>query len=47
MLHRSDWAPGLLLGEDVELPRDAEIGGNVVIHPGTVIGAGRASRTGS
>ena len=40
VLHRSDWAPGLLLGEDVERPRDAEIGGSVVIHPGTVIGAG-------
>jgi acetyltransferase-like isoleucine patch superfamily enzyme len=39
-LHPSDWAPGLLLGEDVELPDDVEVGGNVVIHPGTHIGAG-------
>jgi len=40
VLHESDWAPGLLVGEDVELPDDVEIGGNVVIHAGTVIGAG-------
>ena len=40
MLHQSDWAPGLLLGEDVELPDDVEVGGNVVIHAGTRIGAG-------
>jgi acetyltransferase-like isoleucine patch superfamily enzyme len=39
-LHQSDWAPGLLLGEDVELPDDVDIGGNVVIHAGTRIGAG-------
>ena len=42
MLHQSDWAPGLLLGEDVELPDDVEVGGNVVIHAGTRIGAGVA-----
>jgi UDP-2-acetamido-3-amino-2,3-dideoxy-glucuronate N-acetyltransferase len=40
VLHPSDRAPGLLLGEGVELPDDAAIGGNVVVHPGTAIGAG-------
>jgi UDP-2-acetamido-3-amino-2,3-dideoxy-glucuronate N-acetyltransferase len=40
VLHPSDRAPGLLLGEDVELPDDVEIGGNAVIHPGTVVGLG-------
>jgi UDP-2-acetamido-3-amino-2,3-dideoxy-glucuronate N-acetyltransferase len=36
----SERAPGLLLGEGVELPESAEIGGRVTIHAGTVIGAG-------
>jgi UDP-2-acetamido-3-amino-2,3-dideoxy-glucuronate N-acetyltransferase len=40
VLRPSDRAPGLLLGEGVELPADAEIGGNVVVHAGTAIGAG-------
>ena len=40
MLRPSDRAPGLLLGEGVELPEDVELGANVVIHDGTVIGAG-------
>lgn len=40
MLRPSDRAPGLLLGEDVDLPSAVEIGGNVVIHRGTVIGDG-------
>lgn len=40
MLQPSDAAPGLLLGEGVELPPDAELGANVVIHAGTVLGAG-------
>lgn len=40
MLRPSDRAPGLLLGEDVDLPSTVEIGGNVVIHRGTVIGDG-------
>ena len=40
MLHASERAPGLLLGEGVELPEDAEFGGNVVVHAGTVLGAG-------
>ncbi|MEA2459770.1 MAG: hypothetical protein QOC95_2742 [Thermoleophilaceae bacterium] len=40
MLRPSERAPGLLVGEDVSLPDDAEIGGNVVIHAGTTLGAG-------
>lgn len=40
MLRESDRAPGLLLGDGVELPEDTELGGNVVIHGGTAIGAG-------
>ncbi|HEY6779448.1 MAG TPA: DapH/DapD/GlmU-related protein [Thermoleophilaceae bacterium] len=40
MLRPSERAPGLLLGEDVELPADVELGGGVVIHAGTRIGAG-------
>ena len=40
MLRPSDRAPGLLLGEDVDLPSTVEIGGNVVIHPGVGIGDG-------
>jgi hypothetical protein len=39
-LERSERAPGLLLGAAVELPDDVEIGGNVVVHAGTRIGAG-------
>ncbi len=38
MLRQSDRAPGLLIGQEVSLPRTAEIGGNVVIHDGTVLG---------
>jgi acetyltransferase-like isoleucine patch superfamily enzyme len=38
VLRPSDRAPGLLLGEGVELPDSVEIGGHVVIHSGTVIG---------
>ena len=37
-LRPSDRAPGLLLGDGVELPDSAEIGGNVVIHAGTRLG---------
>ena len=40
MLRPSDRAPGLLLGDGVELPPNAEIGGNVVIHSGTALGGG-------
>jgi acetyltransferase-like isoleucine patch superfamily enzyme len=36
----SDRSPGLLLGEGVELPDDAEIGANVVIHSGVQLGRG-------
>jgi len=38
VLRLSDRAPGLLLGERVELPQSVELGGNVVIHAGTVVG---------
>jgi acetyltransferase-like isoleucine patch superfamily enzyme len=38
VLRPSDRAPGLLLGEGVELSDSVEIGGHVVIHSGTVIG---------
>jgi acetyltransferase-like isoleucine patch superfamily enzyme len=40
VLRASDRAPGLLLGEGVELPDDVVIGGNVVIYAGTELGAG-------
>jgi acetyltransferase-like isoleucine patch superfamily enzyme len=40
VLRPSELAPGLLLGEGVEVPADASIGGNVVIHAGTALGAG-------
>jgi acetyltransferase-like isoleucine patch superfamily enzyme len=40
MLQPSERAPGLLLGEGVEVPESVEIGGHVVIHAGTVIGEG-------
>ena len=39
-LRQSDRAPGLLVGDDVEIPADATVGGNVVIHAGTRLGAG-------
>jgi acetyltransferase-like isoleucine patch superfamily enzyme len=40
VLQPSERAPGLLLGDGVELPDGVELGGNVVIHAGTVIGDG-------
>ena len=40
-LRPSDRAPGLLLGEGVELPDDVEIGGHVVVHAGTPDRRGR------
>ena len=40
MLRPSDRAPGLLLGDGVELPADAQVGAYVVVHDGTVLGAG-------
>ncbi len=36
----SDRAPGLILGEGVQLPDDVVLGAYVVIHPNTVIGSG-------
>jgi len=33
-------APGLVVGDGVELPDDVALGAHVVIHPGTVVGAG-------
>ncbi len=39
-LRPSDRAPGLLLGEGVELPDQVELGGHVVIHAGTILGDG-------
>ena len=36
----SDRAPGLILGEGVELAEDVQLGAYVVIHPGTVVGDG-------
>ena len=40
MLRPSDRAPGLLLGDGVELPDDARVGAYVVVHDGTMLGAG-------
>jgi acetyltransferase-like isoleucine patch superfamily enzyme len=40
VLRPSDKAPGLLVGEAVEIADDAVIGGHVVIHGGTRVGAG-------
>lgn len=39
-MSRSDLAHGLFLGEGVEVPPDASIGANVVIHAGCQIGRG-------
>jgi UDP-2-acetamido-3-amino-2,3-dideoxy-glucuronate N-acetyltransferase len=39
-LRPSDLAPGLLLGEDVEIGEGAIIGGHAIIHSGVRIGAG-------
>ena len=40
MLQPSDRAPGLLVGDGVEIPGDAQIGAYVVVHERTVLGAG-------
>ncbi len=40
MLSASDRSPGLLLGDGVRLPEVVQIGGNVVIHSGTLLGDG-------
>jgi acetyltransferase-like isoleucine patch superfamily enzyme len=47
VLHPSDRAPGLLLGDGVTLPPNVLIGGNVVIHDGTVVGAGSRIQDGA
>jgi UDP-2-acetamido-3-amino-2,3-dideoxy-glucuronate N-acetyltransferase len=39
-LHRSDLAPGLLLGEGVRLGGDLNVGAGVVIHSGTSVADG-------
>ena len=36
----SDRAPGLLIGPEVSIAEDAEIGGHVVLHAGTRVGSG-------
>jgi acetyltransferase-like isoleucine patch superfamily enzyme len=40
VLRPSDRAPGLLVGEGVELPDDIELGANVVIHTGVELAGG-------
>jgi UDP-2-acetamido-3-amino-2,3-dideoxy-glucuronate N-acetyltransferase len=40
VLRPSDRAPGLLVGEGVQLPDDIELGANVVIHAGVALAAG-------
>ena len=47
MLRSSERAPGLLLGEGVELSDSAEIGAHVVIHAGTVVGEGARVQDGA
>ena len=47
MLQPSELAPGLLLGEGVELPGEVELGGNVVIHAGTVVERGARFQDGA
>jgi acetyltransferase-like isoleucine patch superfamily enzyme len=39
-LQPSDRAPGLLVGDGVEIAEDAQIGGHVVLHEGVRIGPG-------
>jgi UDP-2-acetamido-3-amino-2,3-dideoxy-glucuronate N-acetyltransferase len=40
VLQPSDRGPGLLLGDGVDLPDDAQLGAYVVVHDGTILGAG-------
>jgi acetyltransferase-like isoleucine patch superfamily enzyme len=40
VLHESERAPGLLLGEGVDLPASVELGGHVIVHAGSVVGEG-------
>jgi UDP-2-acetamido-3-amino-2,3-dideoxy-glucuronate N-acetyltransferase len=47
VLQPSERAPGLLLGEGVELSGDVELGGHVIIHAGTQVGAGARLQDGA
>ena len=47
MLRESDRAPGLFLGDGVELPQSVTVGAHVVIHDGTRIGEGCAIQDGA
>ena len=38
MLRESDRAPGLLIGDGAELPQSVELGANVIVHDGTLVG---------
>lgn len=38
MLSPSDRAPGLLLGDGVQVPRVVQVGGHVIIHSGVLLG---------
>ncbi len=40
MLIAADRAPGLLLGEDVQIGADVSFGANVIVHASTIIGDG-------
>jgi UDP-2-acetamido-3-amino-2,3-dideoxy-glucuronate N-acetyltransferase len=39
VLHASERAPGLLVGDGVDLPEGIQIGGNVVVHEDTLVDA--------
>jgi acetyltransferase-like isoleucine patch superfamily enzyme len=47
VLRPSERAPGLLLGDGVQLPESADVGGHVVIHDDTVIGEGARLQDGA
>ena len=40
MLRPSERAPGLLVGEGVQIPDSAELGAGVIVHAGTAVGEG-------
>ena len=40
MLNPDSRAPGLLLGEDVQIADDVSFGAGVIVHAGTIVGAG-------
>jgi UDP-2-acetamido-3-amino-2,3-dideoxy-glucuronate N-acetyltransferase len=42
VLREDPRAPGLLLGEDVQLADDVSLGAGVIVHDGTIVGAGCA-----